>query len=169
MNKNKDHKDQHQVPKGYFDSLTEKIMNRVEGENKSLLENGKLKQLPFQVPKNYFDELSLILHNQHLNDETKEIKFWSTNVFRYAASLLIILSAAFIVIENRPSSNETDLIGQLSDEEVIEYLITDDVVVEEMFTQEDIMDDVLNDLMADVAFDYSDMIDYETEDLFFQQ
>lgn len=169
MNKNKDDKDQQQVPEGYFDSLTHKIMNRVEAEEASFLKNEKLKQLPYQVPENYFDELSIAVENKLPAHETKVVPLWSMRVYKYAASLIILFSATFFISQNFQSSAEEDLIGQLSDEEVIEYLITDDVMIEEMLSQEEIMDDVLSDLMADVAFDYSEMIDYETEDLFFQQ
>ena len=169
MNNNKDHKDQQQVPEGYFDSLTDKIMNRVEAEEASFLKNEKLKQLPFQVPENYFDELTTVIDNRLPTQEARVIKLWSTNLFRYAASLIIILSAAFFINQRFKSNSDLDLISQLSDDEVIEYLITDDVMIEEMLAQEEIMDDVLSDLMADVAYDYSEMIDYETEDLFFEQ
>lgn len=169
MNNNKDHKDQQQVPEGYFDSFTDKIMNRVEAEEASFLKNEKLKQLPFQVPENYFNELTAVIDNRLPTQETKVIKLWSTNLIRYAASLIIILSAAFFINQRFKSNSDLDLISQLSDDEVIEYLITDDVMIEEMLAQEEIMDDVLSDLMADVAYDYSEMIDYETEDLFFEQ
>lgn len=168
MNKKENHIEQ-DVPKGYFDSLTDQIMSRVAADEASFLKNDKLKQLPFQTPEGYFEGLADNLIEKTSQKEAKVVQLWQRNVFKYAASIILLAGAFFLLTQVSQNNGSLDLLSELSDEEIIEYLSTDDVAIQVMIDQTEVMDDVLSELMADVAYDYSDLIDYEQEDFFFEQ
>ena len=159
----------HEVPKGYFESLADKIMDRIELENSRLLNDPTLKELPFKIPQNYFENLIDQIEQQSGIKEVKVIRLWSQKWLKYAASFTLILSTALFINQLAPQRSELDILSQLTEAEIINYLSTEKTALDELLAQEEIMELVLDDLMADIAYNYSDIINYEVEDLYFEQ
>ncbi len=158
-----------EVPVGYFEGLTDKIMDRVDMEQSILFSHPVLRELPYKTPSNYFEELTDQIERKTETSEVKVIPLWSQNWFKYAASFILILGAVFVLNQSINQEPETDLINQLTESEIIEYLSTEETGLDELLTQEEVMELVLDDMMADVAYNYSDLIDYEVDDLYFEQ
>lgn len=157
------------VPEGYFEGLTDKIMDRVELENSALLNDHSLKRLPFQVPEKYFDNLTDHIDQKSNRKEGKVVRLWAQQWLKYAASFLLFLSAAFVINQLTPQKSEVDILSQLTETEIIDYLSTQEVALDELLVEEEVIELVLDDFMAEIAYNYSDMIDFEVDDLYFEQ
>lgn len=157
----------HHPGKAYFDSLTDRIMERVELEESVLFTDKRLKVLPFTTPEGYFDQLGKkILAETAV--ETKVIPLFARTWVRFAAAAAIVLIAiAGFVLSPTFSTNETEgYLSNIPDELLIDYVASDDNAIEELFIHEEVMEAVIEDMMADIAYKYEDLIDFEKDGLY---
>lgn len=136
------------IPDNYFENLSNRILARIdvtekrESLNFSVLDDsgiGILAGIPkkniFEVPENYFEKLSIppeiklsgeILEKQ----ETKVIRLipgWARYATAIAASVVLLLTAGYWFYPKETQSECTELLCNLSDEEILHYLEKQDV------------------------------------------
>lgn len=149
----------------YFDGFADKVMNRVAAEEASFLQNDLLKQHPFTVPEGYFDQFGKRLEaSGKLKREAKVVHLFQQNWLKYAASIAIIFTLGFLFIKSNSSANDTFL-NDVSDESIISYLSDEGTAVEDLVILDESMQTVLDDMLADVASTYEDVIDYDRIDV----
>lgn len=165
MNKKGKHiKMNQEADKAYFDSLTDRIMDRVELEKSVLFADPKLKELPFLTPDGYFEQLGESIVKQA--SSVKVIPLYNRSWFRYAATLVIILTTAFALLNPFEKDPFEKYLSDVSTEVLIEYTSSEETALDELFVDEEVMNVVINDMMADIAFTYEDLIDFETNEFY---
>ncbi|MDJ1482150.1 hypothetical protein QNI16_16725 [Cytophagaceae bacterium YF14B1] len=134
----------HTVPENYFETLPNRIMARVASSEttKSLdfeeldnAESGILASIPkqniFQIPDNYFEKLNIQLDEDDVIEEstsekTKSIRLipsWVRYTTVAAASVLLLMTGYWFYSSTTSSSQEcTELLCNLTDEEILHYL-----------------------------------------------
>jgi hypothetical protein len=151
----------------YFDSLTDRIMNRVEQEDSILNQNPLLKELPFKTPEGYFQRLGDRIIAE--TEEPKVVPMYAKQWFKFAAALAFVLVATLALLEPFSGPQEPDFyLSDISEEALIEYAAVEEGAIEELFKDEEVMQVVINDLMADIAYTYEDMIDFEKDEFFIE-
>lgn len=155
---------QSQPDKAYFDSLTDKIMERVELEESILYTDERLKVLPFKTPEGYFDQLGAKILKSN-KQETKVIPLFSQTWVRYAAAaaVLMVMVAAFVLNTPLSTTSTQEYLSNIPEETLIDYVVTDDAAIEELFINEEVMEAVIENMMADIAYKYEDLIDFEKD------
>ncbi|MCO6357477.1 hypothetical protein [Roseivirga pacifica] len=149
----------------YFSSFTDKVMNRVAAEEASFLKNDLLRELPFTVPEGYFEQFGSNLEaSGKLKQEAKVIQLFQQNWLKYAASIAIIFTLGFLLIQSNSTANDAFL-SDVSDESILGYLSEEGTSVEELIILDESMQIVLDDMLADVASNYEDVIDYDRIDV----
>jgi len=152
-----------EADKAYFDKLTDEIMNRVELEDSLLYRDSSLKALPFTTPDGYFDQLGDKMMSNSV--EPKVIPLYANTWLKYAAAVILLFVVAVFTL--KPADTETNnLLADISEDAIIEYASTEESALDELFLDEEVMEIVLDDLMADIAFTYEDMIDFEQGEFF---
>jgi hypothetical protein len=155
-----------QADEAYFASLTDQIMERVELEDSILYQNPELKELPFKTPDGYFERLSeqIVLQSKR---QLIDLSHLRQNWLRYAAAVALILTASLAILGSFNQADSTELyFSDLSEELLLEYVAIDESAMNELFLDSEVMDIVIEDMMADVAISYEDLIDYEIDELY---
>lgn len=152
--------------KAYFDALTDRVMERIQLEESVLFTNPKLKQLPFNVPEGYFEQLgSRIMES---TEETKVIPLFNRTWLRYAAAVVLLLVASLAFFNPFDREEETSYLSDISEDALIEYVSTEETAIEELFIDEELMELVIDDMMADIAYRYEDLINFEKEGIYIE-
>jgi len=158
---------QPEADKAYFDSLTDQIMNRVEQEDSMLNQNPLLKKLPFKTPEGYFEHLGDRLIAEA--EGTKVVPLYAKQWFKFAAALAFVIVATLALLQPFSGPQEPDFyLSDISEEALIEYAAVEEGALEELFKDQEVMEVVINDMMADIAYTYEDMIDFEKDEFFIE-
>lgn len=135
------------VEEGYFNGLSERIMNAIDAEESDLKYNLHLRKSPFKAPKGYFDELSSSIESK-LHAQPKEVKFYQRPITRWlavAASLTLLVTLYF----NQPTQTSTDLLSSVSDETIISFLESENALSDDLLVSVEEIDSVLDAIYAD--------------------
>lgn len=149
-----------QVPEGYFNSLSDRLMNNSKSE---LLQSEKLKQLPFEVPANYFETLTDQIMEKALGSETKVIPITRQLWFRItavAASLVLVASFYFLLPQNSLVDHS---LTDVSNDTIIEYLNAQQHSQDNLFDGLDSIELVLDDIIAEELNVFADVLSTNTE------
>ncbi len=145
------------VEDNYFKSLTENILNGAKAAESDVEFNLHLKQNKMQVPEGYFDSLSKTIEDKVLVSEEnlKPLEVISINRKRnyrwvgIAASLLLLASIYFGISFNK----EQDVLAEVSDEYLIEFLEDNTILNEEMMASITEIDMILDEIYAEETGD----------------
>ncbi|MBO3698410.1 hypothetical protein [Roseivirga sp. E12] len=135
------------VGEGYFNGLSERISNAIDAEESDLKYNLHLKKSPFVTPEGYFDTLSASIETK-LSVGQKELKFYQRPLTRWlavAASLTLLITIYF----NQPSSADSDLLANVSDETIISFLESENGINDEFLISVEEIDSVLDAIYDD--------------------
>ena len=145
------------VPKDYFESLDESLLNIINEE--------KLKELSsdsgFEIPKNYFDELGIRLEKHlHSNKKSRVINLFDDKILRYATGVAaaIVILMALTLTNSKPSfdnlENET-VENFVIDEDISSYeiasLLSEDQLDEEVFISHDLNEENLENYLLNTS------------------
>lgn len=136
-----------QVGDGYFNGLSDRIMNAVDAEESDLKYNLHLKKSPFTAPNGYFAELSASIE-KGIIEETKQRKFYQQPLTRWlavAASLALLVTVYF----NQPTEVNSDLLSSVSDETIISFLESENGLADELLISVEEIDSVLDAIYDD--------------------
>jgi len=113
------------VPANYFEELHEQIQSRIAIE--------QFKSVGFSTPSNYFDQLQASILDQtvHAKPATKVIRFWRSDLMRYAAAACFILLAASGLYINEQNKVKETRFNELASERVL-YDIDESVIIEHL-------------------------------------
>lgn len=146
------------VPQGYFETLPEKLMQKIEID--------ALKCLPdsdgFKVPENYFesfyDRLSSRLKRKTIQTSTRVIQM--KKLWYYAAAACLFTAVGLFAIKWSQQNESTTLFfAECSDEELLEYVTT---------YADDFDQELIASLIEETDLDVLDVmgeLDESTEDL----
>jgi len=151
-----------QVEAGYFNGLSERIMNAIDAEESDLKFNLHLKKSPFTVPDGYFDNLSSKIEAK-LREEQKEVKFYQRPLSRWlavAASLVLLITFYFNQSDQAAS---TDLLSSVSDETIISFLESENGLSDELLLNLGEIDSVLDAIYADETSIFVNIMDSNPE------
>lgn len=165
MRKNEIHnKTGFQIPAGYFDQLTDRVLENVEV---------KADQIPtgFKVPEDYFEHLENKLMS-HLEQETKVVSLLqsqSGNSRKWLYPLLAV-AAVFIgimAINGMFTTSQNDIVtfADVEDQEIVEYLaqsnfLQDEESIEILFAD----NSVLSNIKIEQEITDNELLDYLMED-----
>ena len=113
--------DEFAVPAGYFESLSAQIEAGIAEQNIRSLSPAE----GFKVPENYFNELGarILAKTQGVNKPFEsQIKPIRSNWMRYAAAATVTLVLGSVLIFNSQKSNFDSQLGNIPDQEIINYL-----------------------------------------------
>lgn len=113
---------------------------------------------PFQVPDEYFDELTSKIQSRISTDSTRQ----TTPYYKLAWALpamVIIISAGLWVVNLRTSNEPENLLAEVSDEAIMQYLESDDLSIAELIDMTDRPEELVDDP------DYLQGIELEGESL----
>lgn len=153
-----------QVPEGYFEKLQNKLIEATEIEESELMKSKTLKKLPFEVPANYFEVLTEQIMEKTIGSETKVIPLYNQGWFKWtavAATLVLAISFYFLLPQGSGIS-ETNL-ASISNETIIEYLHIEDTSGQDIFTDVDALDLILDEIIAEELDVYADVLSINTE------
>ncbi len=152
------------VPEGYFSDLSNKLMEAAELEESPLYKSDQLRQQPFEVPSNYFNELTENIISKTIGAEAKVIPMHQQVWFKWsaiAAAIVMAVSFYFLMPTNRP---EVDLsLAQISDDSIIEYLNTEESSQDDLYSDVESLDLILDDILADELDVFADLLSTNTE------
>ncbi len=146
-------KELYEAPENYFENLSEQILSKILYSEKqkpapldfSALEEGELgilaslpKENVFQLPENYFEQFSVTpvvpVETTVPKTDEKEAKVirlipsWARYAASVAAAVLVLLGGYWFYPKNVTRADDcTELLCNLSDEEILQYLETQDV------------------------------------------
>ncbi len=145
-------KEVYAVPENYFDHLSERILSKIvsaENQKPASLDFGALeeselgilvaipKQNVFQLPENYFEQFSVTTESvtektetEPNQQETKVIRLipgWARYAASVAAAIAILLTGYWFRPATTQTEDCTELLCNVSDEEILQYLETQDV------------------------------------------
>lgn len=153
-----------QIPDGYFDQLTDRVLENVPKSNLN-------KKAGFEVPKDYFDNLDSVLMS-HLEHESKVIslhhktssdsKKWLYPLLAVAAVFIGVIALNGLFTGNQEN---TVTFADVNDQEIIEYLaqtnfLQDEESIEILFAD----NSVLSDIKIDQEITDNELLDYLMED-----
>ncbi len=118
------------VPTNYFETLTEQIKSRVSVEQFKSTTTTE----GFKTPANYFDKLQASILEQTVNAKPapKVVRFWSSDIMRYAAAACFILLTASGLYLNQQSVIKTETQSTELASEVMLYDIDESVIIEHL-------------------------------------
>lgn len=152
------------VPEGYFSDLSSRLMEAAEIEDSTLYQSQKLKKQPFEVPHNYFDELTENILEKTIHQETKVIPMYQQTWFKWteAAAVLVLAISFYFLSPIRANISDASL-SQISDDTIIEYLNTEENNHEELYSNVEYFDVILDDMIADELDVFADLLSTNTE------
>ncbi|WP_305982437.1 hypothetical protein [Roseivirga thermotolerans] len=154
-----------EVPEGYFDRLNKDILEAAEREDSTLYKNEKLKTLPFEVPQNYFEELTEEIMVKTVGRERKVVPLYKQSPMRWlavAASLVLIASFYFLSPKALPENNESGL-ELVSDDTIIDYLNAQQAFQNDIFSDVDSFDLILDEIIAEELNSFADLLTTNAE------
>jgi len=113
------------IPANYFEELTAQVKSRVAVE--------QFKSIGFSTPANYFDQLQAKILAQTVESTSapKVIRFWQTDLMRYAAAAcFIILTASGLYLKEQQTIKATRSTELAS--ETLLYDIDESVIIEHL-------------------------------------
>lgn len=150
-----------QVEAGYFNGLSERIMNAIDAEESDLKYNLHLKKSPFTVPDVYFDNLSNQIEAR-LQKEQKEVKFYQRPLSRWlAVAASLVLLVTFYL--NQSDQVSSDLLSSVSDETIISFLESENGLSDELLLNLGEIDSVLDAIYADEISSFVNIMDSNPE------
>lgn len=153
-----------QVPEGYFEKLQNKLIEATEVEESELMKSKKLKELPFEVPVNYFDELTEQIMEKTIGSETKVIPLYGKSWFRWTAvAATLVLALSFYFLSSQNSGGTEASLASVSNETIIDYLQIEDTSGQDIFTDVDALDLILDEIIAEELNVYADVLSTNTE------
>lgn len=158
------------VGNGYFNALTENILNAAQASESDLEYNLHLKQNKMQVPDGYFNSLSKRVEErvEQEMDSSVTISIAESKPKRtrlrwmgIAASLLLVASIYFgsLFTDTTPQ----DQLAEISDEFLIEYLETESNFSEELITDIADIDIILDEIYMDETGDLTALLNEHPE------
>lgn len=125
------------------------------------------KDTPFKVPDNYFEKLPRnIMDRAHQKSGT--YFFWNRYKIRLAvAAILIGLIAIFFPGKNsNQPQNTNDILVNVSDEAIQEYLLAENIAYEEILASTANEDVLFNNVLMDLDISEADYTEIEEELLY---
>lgn len=118
------------VPTNYFDTLTEQIKSRIAIEQYKSITTAD----GFKTPSNYFDKLQASILEQTVNAKPapKVVRFWSSDVMRYAVAACFILLTASGLYLNQQHTLKAETQSTELASEVMLYDIDESVIIEHL-------------------------------------
>ena len=152
------------VPEGYFSDLNSKLMEAVEIEDSMLYQSDQLRSQPFEVPHNYFDELTANILIKTIGQETKLIPMYQQTWFKWTAvAAVLVMAVSFYFLSPIRSFNNEASLAQISDDTIIEYLNSEENNHEELYSDVEFFDVILDDIIADELDVFADLLSTNTE------
>ena len=113
------------VPPNYFEVLNAQIKSQIAIE--------KFKSVGFTTPSNYFNKLQTSILDQTVNAKqtTTVIRFWSSDLMKYAAAACFILLTASALYLNQQSAIKETRSTELANETML-YDIDESVIIEHL-------------------------------------
>tara|TARA_R110001599_G_scaffold41503_3_gene125513 strand:- start:5604 stop:6257 length:654 start_codon:yes stop_codon:yes gene_type:complete len=142
------------VPDGYFDKLNEKIISAISlTEEEGVLGNETLKKNIFSTPEKYFESLNSEILSK-VKPETKVIPLYQTTWFRSVAAAVVLIMVALLSMPTN-QVNETDLLSEVSDEAIINYLEERQAIEYELLSSVQGLDAILDNMIIEETSSYS--------------
>lgn len=118
------------VPTNYFEELSAQIKSRIALEQLKLTHSAN----GFNTPTNYFDKLQASILDQTVNAKPapKTIRFWSSDMMRYAAAACFILLTASGLYLNQQSELKSQTQTTELTSDVMLYDIDESVIIEHL-------------------------------------
>lgn len=132
----------------YFDGLTENIMNAVNAEESDLKYSLHLKKSPFSAPNGYFDKLSSNIEGK-IAEEVKIVPFYQQVSKRWIAVAASIALLAIVYFSLPKADSITTEWDGISDEAIIEFLESENSLVDDFLVDLDQIDSILDIIYAD--------------------
>ncbi len=150
------------VEDNYFNELTDNIMNAVDAEESDLKYNLHLRKSPFTTPNGYFEQLSNKIEGA-IKQEPKSIPLYQQTWVRLAsvAASAIILATLYFTLP-KTGVNNVNLDG-FSDEAIIEFLESENALVDELLVNLDEIDSILDVIYEDETGVFVDAIQENPE------
>lgn len=149
--------DSFKVPTFYFESLTDRVMKRVERD--AVPE--ELKENNFRVPDGYFEQLSdrIMLKLQPAQSRTIKTGFRRAWVYSAAAAVTLVIVSWF-AIHLYSNKQNPDYLANSSEEELLEYVSMNNYDFDQNSLAVVMNDEDVNnlDIMDDVDDDTSNML-----------
>jgi len=143
-----------EVPNGYFDKLNKKIISATKlTEEESILGNEALKKNVFSIPENYFESLNSEILSK-VKPETKVIPLYQTTWFRAVAAAVVLIMVALLSMPTN-QVNESDLLSDVSDEAIINYLEERQAIEYELLSSVEGLDAILDNMIMEETSNYS--------------
>ncbi len=118
------------VPEGYFENLSSKIINQIEQVENNDIDLESLEKVNvFRVPEDYFDNLpEIIIRKTTKNVREISVNWWSKGAVRWSAAASIILAFGLWFSVPKLSKNKTEAaLEKVSTDEIKTYLANQDL------------------------------------------
>ncbi|GGD58889.1 hypothetical protein [Muriicola marianensis] len=109
------------TPPGYFEGLSERVLNKLEEKDTSALPSKE----GFKIPEGYFDGLEEKIQDKTLQRETKVFTLKPFRPFLYAAAAIAVLVVLIIGLEKNNTSTPT--FDDLAQAEITQYIESRDL------------------------------------------
>ena len=128
---------------------------------------------PYKVPEGYFDELNqTIMERTSAQPDTRVVRWYGRPSLQWAMASMVVVAVVFASLFNGPTATEEDFLADVTDEEILIYLASNDLSTEEIMTHFTFTEDEFaaeeENTLDDIEFDDSmldDMLlEYELED-----
>lgn len=133
-----------EVPRGYFDSIEEKVFSKIDFKNKS----------PNDIPEGYFDTIENRVFEKIKNEETKVISLKS-RFAKIVAPMAIAASILLLITLQLFNTNKEDLFASLEISEIETWINNGDL---NLSTFE------ITSVYSDANFENIELYDSYTED-----
>ncbi len=153
------------TPEGYFDTLHNSIMEQVNTIDENSMEHSRhLKENIFTVPEGYFESLTNSIEQKTILKEPKVVPLFARTWVRYAVAAAVMFLAVFLALGPGDVNRISDL-GELSDQEILEYLIDEDISSLDMIASIDGAELALSELIDEEmgGFNFDELENPELE------
>lgn len=115
-------------------------------------DSGKKPGHPFKVPENYFAQLPVQIADR-VHKEKIDYSFWPKYriQFAVAASLIGLLLAVFLINPMKQNTDAKEILADVPDEAIQEYLETENIAYEEILAFADNEDLLFDPLLIDLS------------------
>ena len=153
-----------EVENGYFKGLKGQILNAAKASESEIEFNLHLKQNKMEVPDHYFaslaDNIEQRIREQEASKESdiKVVSLQKRNEYKWfgiAASFLLVAALYFGI---STSSTPTDGLAAVSDDVLLEYLENETELSEDLITNIEDIDIILDEIYMDETGDLTAMI-----------
>ena len=125
------------------------------------------KNHPFKVPDGYFDELPMSIQSRVAEKSPVEARSrYFRLALRYALPAVVLLTVAFYVFRPAPGHNAEELLASVETEQLVAYLATTDITVEEIIGEVEFNEESVQAIEDEVYFGFDEM---ELDDFYLEE